>query len=67
MGFGITTQMILDPLTGKSEPATVSRFLKEINLRDESDKTLRCRFDNNFICANSIKKSESSCSGNNHL
>ena len=62
-GFGRVNKLEIDRLTGKPLSKSIKRFLKEIDLRDVSASTKKCKENPNLICADSITEGDSSCTG----
>lgn len=63
-GFGLTEPFEYDSTDGSALPGQkLSRYLKEVELKDVSLRTPKCFYNKKLLCATSINKGESSCKG----
>lgn len=62
-GFGLVHRLEVDPLTGQRRPGNVSRYLKDVDLKDVSSTAKKCQEQPKLFCADKINKGESSCAG----
>ena len=62
-GFGVTDKILFDPSTDEIIKGNPSKYLKEINYKDVSNKSTskKCKIDDGIICIDSIKENESFC------
>ena len=63
-GYGLINPFVFDNVTGRGLPGnTLSRLLKEVELKDVSSTAKKCLDNKSLVCANSINEGESSCKG----
>lgn len=57
-GYGITSKVLQERITGKTYKDDLSRYLKELEYKDISNETEKCSRHRGILCVNSNNEDE---------